>query len=82
MNLSKIENLLPNRLKSISFRTTSALNVFSKTTNDLKKINEDISLTEKIKEKQAIEIENDLLFLARIKFDNENLISKIKDIIE
>ena len=82
MNLSKIENLLPNRLKSISFRTTSVLNVFSKTINDLEKINEDISLTEKIKEKQAIEIENDLLFLARIKFDNKNVISKIKDIIE
>ena len=82
MNLSKIENLLPNRLKSISFRTISALNVFSKTINDLEKINEDISLTEKIKEKQAIKIENDLLFLARIKFDNKNVISKIKDIIE
>ncbi len=82
MNLSKIKNLLPNRLKSISFRTTSALNMFSKTINDLEKINEDISLTEKIKEKQAIEIENDLLFLARIKFDNENVISKIKYITE
>jgi hypothetical protein len=82
MNLSKIKNLLLSKYKSISFRTNSALNVFSKTINELEKINEDIILTEKIKSKQLSEIECELLFLNTIKSENETIISKIKHIIE